>query len=250
MFKEIGRCFDYWEYVSSDGTYNRASYLFKTLALICYSITFLYIGKRKNDKWFKDDAIYRSIHIFSFIVFVFFFISFFDSVKSLSHLYLGLIESKSDQGVFNILSRYILIGFGLLNLKLMYDLQPHQQTERIPSHYLQLFTVFFILFLASSELIQWMDIAGFDDSYKLGLSILWGSFSLGLVFYGILKSNQLLRVASLFLFGVTLVKLFFYDITHLSTISKTVVFMVLGILLLTISFIYNKYRDQIISDNL
>ena len=108
---------------------------------------------------------------------------------------------------------------------------------------------FFILFLASSELIQWMDIAGFDDSYKLGLSILWGSFSLGLVFYGILKSNQLLRVASLFLFGVTLVKLFFYDITHLSTISKTVVFMVLGILLLTISFIYNKYRDQIISDN-
>jgi uncharacterized membrane protein len=94
-----------------------------------------------------------------------------------------------------------------------------------------------------------MDIAGFDDSYKLGLSILWGSFSLGLVFYGILKSNRLLRVASLFLFGVTLVKLFFYDITHLSTISKTVVFMVLGILLLTISFIYNKYRDQIISDN-
>lgn len=249
LFKEIERCVEYWQYVSSDGTYNRAFYLFKTLALICYSITFLYIGKRINDKWFKNDVIYRSIHIFSFIVFVFFFISFFDSIKSLRHLYLGLIESNSDQGVFNILSRYILIGFGLLNLKLIYDLQPHQQTERIPPHYLQLFTVFFILFLASSELIQWMDIAGFDDSYKLGLSILWGSFSLGLVFYGILKSNQLLRVASLFLFGVTLVKLFFYDITHLSTISKTVVFMILGILLLAISFIYNKYRDQIISDN-
>jgi uncharacterized membrane protein len=47
------------------------------------------------------------------------------------------------------------------------------------------------------------------------------------------------------LFGITLVKLFFYDIASLNTISKTIVFVSLGILLLIISFLYNKYKHII-----
>jgi uncharacterized membrane protein len=42
-----------------------------------------------------------------------------------------------------------------------------------------------------------------------------------------------------------LVKLFFYDISHLGTISKTIVFVSLGVLLLIVSFLYNKYKDLI-----
>jgi len=42
-----------------------------------------------------------------------------------------------------------------------------------------------------------------------------------------------------------LIKLFFYDISHLNTISKTVVLLALGILLLIISFLYNKFKNQI-----
>jgi len=51
------------------------------------------------------------------------------------------------------------------------------------------------------------------------------------------------------LFAVTLIKLFFYDIAELDTISKTVVFLSLGILLLIISFLYNKYKDLIFEKN-
>ena len=54
-------------------------------------------------------------------------------------------------------------------------------------------------------------------------------------------------MGAIVMFGLTLIKLFFYDISHLDTIAKTVVFVVLGILLLIISFLYNKYK-HIISD--
>ena len=87
--------------------------------------------------------------------------------------------------------------------------------------------------------------AGTDQSYKLALSILWGVYSLLLIVLGIWKKLKHLRIGAIILFGVTLVKLFFYDIAHLDTIAKTIVFVSLGVLLLIISFLYNKYKDII-----
>ncbi|MEM7485332.1 MAG: DUF2339 domain-containing protein [Bacteroidota bacterium] len=104
-----------------------------------------------------------------------------------------------------------------------------------------------ILWIASSELLNWMDIYGSDQSYKLGLSILWGLYSLLLIVLGIWKKKKYLRIVAIVLFGITLLKLFFYDIASLNTISKTIVLVSLGVLLLIISFLYNKYK-HIITD--
>jgi len=99
-----------------------------------------------------------------------------------------------------------------------------------------------LLWLLSSELIHWMDMAGSTQSYKLGLSILWGVYALLLIVIGIMRKYKQIRLGAMALFGITLIKLFFYDISHLNTIAKTIVFVVLGILLLVISFLYNKYK--------
>jgi uncharacterized membrane protein len=48
------------------------------------------------------------------------------------------------------------------------------------------------------------------------------------------------------LLAVTLAKLFLYDIADLDTIPKTILFVTLGITLLLISFLYNKYKDVIL----
>ncbi len=90
-----------------------------------------------------------------------------------------------------------------------------------------------------------MDIFGFNDSHKLGLSILWGIYALFLIVLGIIKKKKHLRIGAITLFAGTLIKLFFYDIAELDTISKTIVFVSLGVLLLIISFLYNKYKDLI-----
>ncbi|MGB6151431.1 MAG: DUF2339 domain-containing protein [Pricia sp.] len=101
------------------------------------------------------------------------------------------------------------------------------------------------LWILSSELLNWMDIAGSSQTYKLGLSILWGVYALLLIALGIKKSKAYLRIGGMILFAITLLKLFFYDIAALDTISKTVVFISLGILMLIVSFLYNKYKARI-----
>ncbi len=106
-----------------------------------------------------------------------------------------------------------------------------------------------ILCIISSELVFLFNKFNLGESDKLGLSILWGVYSLFLISLGILKKNKFLRFGAIILFAITLVKLFFYDITNLNTISKIIIFLVLGILLLIISFLYNKYKHIILEDD-
>ena len=106
-----------------------------------------------------------------------------------------------------------------------------------------------LVWILSCEMLIWINAHNAYDNNKLGLSILWGICSLLLISYGIWKNRKQLRVAAIILFGITLVKLFLYDIAHLGTISKTIVFVSLGILLLVISFLYNKYKNLILDDN-
>ncbi len=112
----------------------------------------------------------------------------------------------------------------------------------------ELITHVIVLWVVSSELLHWMDIYGVSNNYKLGLSILWGVYALIMVILGIWKNNKVVRIAAIALFGSTLIKLFFYDISHLNLISKAIVFIALGVLLLLISFLYNKYKNSIFED--
>lgn len=106
-----------------------------------------------------------------------------------------------------------------------------------------LYTV--ILCVCSSELIHLMRLAGSPGADKIGLSILWGIYSLFLIVMGIWKKRKHLRIGAIALFAGTLAKVFLYDIADLNTIAKTIVFVSLGILLLIISFLYNKYKGLI-----
>ena len=96
-----------------------------------------------------------------------------------------------------------------------------------------------VLFLVSNEIM----LIGTSLAYKLGLSLWWGVFALGLIVLGIWKRIPHARIAGIFLFGATLVKLFFYDIEHLATIPKTIIFVALGMLLLLVSYLYNRYKE-------
>ncbi|HKP69198.1 MAG TPA: DUF2339 domain-containing protein, partial [Pyrinomonadaceae bacterium] len=103
----------------------------------------------------------------------------------------------------------------------------------------------FVFIVASCELLNLMEQLRLPDGTKLGLSIFWGAYALILIVIGIAKDKKHLRIAAIALLAVTLVKLFFYDIAELDTIPKTILFVTLGITLLMISFLYNKYKSVI-----
>lgn len=255
FYSEISRIFTFWSHstaIVTDrgfGSYpssNPAISHFRTLWLFIYTIVFVFLGYVINQKWFKFSIAKRFVFGLSLILTVFFFVSFFDSVLSLREMYLGVYETEGfDQGIMNILMRYIFIGFGLLNIYTLWKSNNNFNAHPKDRITFELFLAFSAIFIASSELTQWLDIAGYENTYKLGLSILWGCSSLILVLLGIFKHKQHLRIGAMGVFSITLLKLFFYDISHLSTISKTIVFLALGILLLVISYLYNRFKDKL-----
>lgn len=106
-----------------------------------------------------------------------------------------------------------------------------------------------IVRILSNELISWFSISGSSEIYKYGLSVLWGVLSLIAVGYGIWSRKKHLRITGIAFFGITLLKLFFYDLTNLETIPKTLVFILTGGLLLVVSYLYNKYTNKIFGEN-
>lgn len=106
-----------------------------------------------------------------------------------------------------------------------------------------------VLSVLSAELITWMDIGGIADSGKLALSILWGLYAVALLLVGIRSDKRHLRIGAIALFTGTLFKVFIYDLSDLGTVSRTVVFVSLGVLLLIASYLYSKYGKVIFGDD-
>lgn len=175
-----------------------------------------------------------------------------DGLFNLSELRASYLENTLAQyyqkGIINLWIRYVSYSFLILTIYTCYryikELFQHKNYKIV----YQLLSHITLLWIGSSELINWMDLFGFEQSYKLGLSILWGLYALFLIAYGIRTKQKLLRVSAITLFGVTLIKLFFYDISHLNTVAKTIVFVSLGVLLLIVSFLYNKYKNLLSND--
>jgi len=173
-------------------------------------------------------------------------------LSALRYAYLNPSDmSPYENGIIALLMRYItlsLSGFGIFSLyKLL-----KQDFMEVPFWLKIVFDIFISLVLLvwiSSEMVVWMDIYHNAQSSKLAMSILWGVFALLLISYGFWRNAKHIRLMAISLFSLTLIKLFFYDIADMSTIAKTLIFIILGILLLITSFLYNKFNGITAKDH-
>jgi uncharacterized membrane protein len=83
---------------------------------------------------------------------------------------------------------------------------------------------------------------------KTGLPILWGLCSFAFMWLGMRHKFKPLRIVSLVLFTITLVKLFLFDIRNIPVAGKIAAFFSLGVLLLVVSFMYQRLKKIIIED--
>lgn len=83
---------------------------------------------------------------------------------------------------------------------------------------------------------------------KIGYPILWGLFSFVFLIIGIKKQWKNLRIIALSLLGLTIIKLFVYDIKNVSETGKIVAFILLGVLILIISFVYQKLKKLVVDE--
>jgi uncharacterized membrane protein len=224
---------------------------FNIIWQINYTMFFLSVLSFVNIKRWKNAVLaFATIILNVFALFIFLTIGLY-FLGELRESYLLQTNAENfNRGIMHILIRYISYAFvAALILSLFKYIKEEFLREYLPEQSVKS-TFDFVLYVSlwlilSSELINWMDISGYNDSYKLGLSILWGIYALFLIVLGIYQNKKHLRIGAIVLFGITLAKLFFYDIADLNTISKTIVFISLGILLLIVSFLYNKYKHLI-----
>jgi uncharacterized membrane protein len=79
-----------------------------------------------------------------------------------------------------------------------------------------------------------------ERAQALGLSILWVVYAVALLGPGVIAKSQALRWQGLTLLGVAIVKVFFFDLSFLSSFYRIVSFFALGLVLLGVSFFYQK----------
>lgn len=239
----------YHDSAISEGTYplyNRNLLDLKGIWLVNYTLIFftllslVNIRKLKNRRLAHVNLILNGLALFLFLAGGLYILS------ELRGNYLHRATNEYYQiGKINIGVRYISLALfaGLLFVSYRYTQQKFM-TLKLDILF-EIIVHGSLLWVISSELLHWMDLLDSNQSYKLGLSILWGTYALILIVLGIWKKRQYLRIMAMILFAITLIKLFFYDIASLGTLSKTIVFVALGVLLLIISFLYNKYKNQI-----
>lgn len=83
---------------------------------------------------------------------------------------------------------------------------------------------------------------------KTVLPILWGLCSFCFMWLGMKYKFKPLRIISLMLFLITLLKLFIFDISNIPIAGKIAAFFCLGVLLLIVSFMYQRLKKLIIQD--
>jgi uncharacterized membrane protein len=74
----------------------------------------------------------------------------------------------------------------------------------------------------------------------LSLSVVWTLYGGAMLLYGHARKNRLLRITALVLLTVTTFKVFFLDLAVLEKFYRIVSFLVLGAILLAVSFLYQQ----------
>jgi uncharacterized membrane protein len=189
-------------------------------------------------------------YIMIFFVFTYFFYVHF-SVVDLRNEY---VVNNQSFAPFALHYVNVLLA-GVMLWLLITDTYKRQGENSAMFGYLIWFVCFATMAHASLELDHFVVLLGYnvgdniDDlleaSHKVGYVLLWTFFSFGLMLAGMRYKLKDLRVIALVIFAVTLLKFFIFNFKDLSTFSKIISMIVIGVIFLIVSFLYSQLRAMI-----
>jgi hypothetical protein len=248
------------EYGSFIEIYDYSWLKLSSVANIIYStLFFLILTVFAIKKW--NSNLVRWTTFGSNIIFSIIFLFYLSILTDLRSSYLnGTITDYYPAERYFIYLRYICFAcFGLLlfltNNLLKTD--TFSKTKLSPM-FIGCIVHFFILVILSNELININILSnsgqnelynqGTKAAYKLGFTTLWGIYSFALIAWGMYKRNRIMRISAISLFGITLIKLVTFDTWDLSTGYKIIAYILLGVILLIVAFLYQKFKVLIFDE--
>jgi Predicted membrane protein (DUF2339) len=97
-----------------------------------------------------------------------------------------------------------------------------------------------LLLVLSADWTRYQGRAGFTT--QVGLSVLWTFYAAAVLGWGFIRSRASVRYGALALFGLTVLKVFYVDLSAVRTAYRILSFLVLGVVLLGVSLLYQKTR--------
>lgn len=86
------------------------------------------------------------------------------------------------------------------------------------------------------------------DEFNTSFSLSLGIMAFGLMYFGMRTHNKPIRMVSLIEFGIVLTKLVIIDVWEMQPIGKIIVFISIGAILLTLSFLYQKLKNVLFGE--
>jgi uncharacterized membrane protein len=225
-----------------------------TIIVGCYNAIFILAILLAVDKLNLPEELRQYVPGFGLIAMGSYLFFYHKAVIDAREVYL---ENAANSAGF--IFHYILVMLVVLNAIISFmRINEHKGlTQSIANSHWWIFIVFF-LFIASSELDHTVVMMAYTtpdstseilrQNHKIGYPILWGVSSFLLIAFGLRKKLKVLRIISLFLMGITLLKLFLVDLKGISEGGKIAAFISLGILLLVVSFMYQRLKKLLLED--
>jgi hypothetical protein len=82
------------------------------------------------------------------------------------------------------------------------------------------------------------------SSTSMAISVVAAAYAVVLVSGGVMRRSTVTRVAGIVLIAMVVAKLYFYDVWLLAQLYRMTAFGILGVLLLAMSYVYTKKREQ------
>lgn len=144
-----------------------------------------------------------------------------------------------------VLLRWLAAAFIIVNL--YYVARQYYTIIGLKTHstvYLNVLALLLWLTMVRSFLWQ-AGVEDFDAGFSVSLSIA-GFVQMAL---GMRLHQKVLRIISLSTFGIVLLKLILKDLWAMPTIGKIIVFIILGLILLVLSFLYQKLKGVLFKND-
>lgn len=106
------------------------------------------------------------------------------------------------------------------------------------------FEVLLQQYLAVQAIVLLVLFIGFNWN-GLAVTLLWVALAVILFVFGIYNHRSWPRLAAIVLMSVTLGKLVIFDSSKFTTVQKIVAYLIIGALLLVLSFLYQKYKQTL-----
>lgn len=176
-------------------------------------------------------------------------------------------EAEKTAFLFHYLGTAVLIALAwFIGRKLM---KSETGYKEVSGFFLWLMCFFFV-FVVSAELDHFVVINGFnrtagmtenhalaidaakpllEQDHRIGFPIAWGICSFIMIIIGMRKNIRQLRIIALVLFFVSVVKLIMLGFSSGSQAGKIIAFISCGVILLLVSFLYQKLKKMIFDDD-